>query len=95
MAQDGRLLERLSGYRLRILEQRKENPTVEELANPSQRDEWILTKKLTNQAQLLGVSSPEIAIAYLPSLHSLPVTARHQLELPLFRNRSRGGTSCA
>ena len=84
LAQDGRLLEKLSGYRLRILEQRKENPTVEELANPSQRDESILTRKLTNQAQLLGVSSPEIAIAYLPGLHSLPITARHQLELPLF-----------
>ncbi|WP_256871718.1 type I polyketide synthase [Nostoc sp. TCL26-01] len=81
---DGQLVERLSGYQLRILENRKDNPTVEELANPTQRDEWILRRKLSNQAHLFRVTAPEVALAYTPGIHSLSPSDRHKLEIPLF-----------
>ncbi|MBG1269561.1 type I polyketide synthase [Nostoc sp. WHI] len=81
---DGQLVERLNGYQLRILEHRKDNPTVEELADPSQRDEWILRRKLSNQAQLFRVAAPEVSLAYFPRIHALSATERHERELPLF-----------
>ncbi|GAB1542179.1 hypothetical protein NUACC21_48530 [Scytonema sp. NUACC21] len=81
---DGQVVERLNGYQLRILEHRKDNPTVEELADPSQRDEWILRRKLSNQAQILGVAAPEVSLTYVPGIHALSPTERHERELPLF-----------
>ncbi|MBW4605862.1 MAG: SDR family NAD(P)-dependent oxidoreductase [Hassallia sp. WJT32-NPBG1] len=81
---DGQLVERLNGYQLRILEQRKDNPTVEELADPSQRDEWILRRKLSNQAHLFRVAAPEVSLAYLPGIHALSAAERHERELPVF-----------
>ncbi|WP_414575509.1 SDR family NAD(P)-dependent oxidoreductase [Anabaena sp. CCY 9402-a] len=81
---DGQLVERLNGYQLRILEHRQDHPTVEELADPTQRDEWILRRKLSNQAHLLRVAAPEVALAYLPRIHTLSPVQRHELELPLF-----------
>jgi enediyne polyketide synthase len=81
---DGQLVERLNGYQLRILEHRKDNPTVEELADPSQRDEWILRRKLSNQAHLFRVAAPEISLAYLPGIHGLLPSERHERELPIF-----------
>lgn len=80
----GQIVERLNGYQLRILEHRKDNPTVEELADPSQRDEWILRRKLSNQAHLFRVAAPEISLAYLPGIHALPPSQRHERELPIF-----------
>ena len=81
---EGQLVERLNGYQLRILEQRKDNPTVEELADPSQRDEWILRRKLSNQAHLFRVAAPEVSLAYLPGIHALSPAERHERELPVF-----------
>ncbi|WP_373530447.1 SDR family NAD(P)-dependent oxidoreductase [Nostoc sp.] len=81
---DGQVVERLNGYQLRILEHRKDNPTVEELADPSQRDEWILRRKLSNQAHLFRVAAPEISLAYIPGIHALSPSDRHELELPIF-----------
>lgn len=69
---------------MRILEHRKDNPTVEELADPSQRDEWILRRKLSNQAHLFRVAAPEVSLAYLPGIHALPPSQRHERELPIF-----------
>jgi phosphopantetheinyl transferase len=81
---DGQLAERLNGYQLRILEHRKDNPTVEELVDPTQRDEWILRRKLSNQAHLFRVAAPKVSLAYLPGIHALSPAERHERELPLF-----------
>ncbi|MEH2270500.1 MAG: SDR family NAD(P)-dependent oxidoreductase [Nostoc sp.] len=84
LAADGRVMERLSSYQLRILEHREENPTAEDLADPSQRDEQILYRELSNRSPLFKVVAPEISLTYLPGIHALLPTERHQLELPLF-----------
>ncbi|MDZ8187165.1 MAG: SDR family NAD(P)-dependent oxidoreductase [Nostoc sp. ChiSLP02] len=84
VAPDGRVIERLNSYQLRILEHRQENPTAEDLADPSQRDELILARELSNRSPLFKVVAPEISLGYLPGIHTLLPTERHQLELPLF-----------
>jgi NAD(P)-dependent dehydrogenase (short-subunit alcohol dehydrogenase family)/acyl-CoA thioesterase FadM len=42
----GRVLERLSGYRLRILGERPDRPTAADLANPAERDQRLLEAAL-------------------------------------------------
>lgn len=83
-AADGRVIERLNSYQLQILEHRQENPTAEDLADPSQRDEQILGRELSKRSPLFKVVAPEISLAYVPGIHTLLRTERHELELPLF-----------
>ncbi|MEI2583443.1 SDR family NAD(P)-dependent oxidoreductase [Scytonema sp. PRP1] len=82
--QDGRVIERLEGYQLRILEHREEHPTAEDLANPSQRDEQILRSKLARWADDFKITVPEVSLAHLPGLHGLSAAERHQREVPIF-----------
>ena len=82
--EDGRVIERLEGYQLKILEHRENHPTVEELADPSQRDEQMLCNQLTRWADDFKITVPEVSLVYLPGLHGLSVAERHQRELPIF-----------
>lgn len=84
LTQDGRVLEKLSGYQVQLLEHREDNPTVEELAAPGQRDEALLRRKISDRARSFGVAVPEISLAYLPGLSTLLPAERHEQELPLF-----------
>lgn len=86
ITEDGRVVERLNGYQLRILEHRPANPTAEDLADPSQRDEQILLRELSLRSQTFKVTIPEASVVYLPGLHSLSGAERHQQELPVFYN---------
>ena len=82
---DGHIIERLNGYVTRLLEHREDNPSAEEIVDPSKRDETILRSKLSEQTELFDLSAPEIALANLPGLHLLPKEERHQRELPLLQ----------
>ncbi len=84
VTEDGRVVEKLSGYEARLLEHRQDNPTVAELADPQRRDEILLHKKISDRTGLFGVSTPEISLAYLPEMGTLPPDERHTQELPLF-----------
>ncbi|MGJ5672489.1 MAG: SDR family NAD(P)-dependent oxidoreductase [Nostochopsis sp.] len=84
VTEDGRVVEKLSGYEARLLEHRKDNPTVEELADPQRRDEVLLHKKISDRAHSFGVSAPEISLAYLPEISTLSPDERHAQELPSF-----------
>ncbi len=82
--EEGRVVERLSGYRARILEHRDDNPTADEIADPGARDDELLRRELASRAETLGVTTPEVALAYLPGMHALSREERHERELPLF-----------
>jgi len=84
VTEDGRIVEKLSGYEARLLEHRADNPTVAELANPQRRDEVLLHKKISDSAHFFGVSTPEISLDYLPEMGILSPAERHIHELPLF-----------
>jgi enediyne polyketide synthase len=80
----GRVVERLEGYRSRILERRDDHPTAEEIADPAARDAALLRRELAEAAQRFGVQAPELSLAYLPGLHALTREKRREAELPLF-----------
>ena len=78
----GHLLERLSGYRLRILNEDKTRPTAEDLANPNGRDEQLLEHALK---QLAGEDweCPSVAVENIRQLHDLPRDKRRRQERPV------------
>jgi NAD(P)-dependent dehydrogenase (short-subunit alcohol dehydrogenase family)/acyl-CoA thioesterase FadM len=78
---EGRVLEKLTGYWLRILEERPNNPTAEELAHPEGRDERILRRAL--EAVLPADGLPSIQLAHLAGLHALPRPERREREQPV------------
>jgi enediyne polyketide synthase len=82
--EDGRVIERLEGYYLKILEHREDRPTVEDLSDPSQRDEQILCSQLTHWADEFKITVPEVSLIHLPGLHEISTAERHQRELPVF-----------
>lgn len=79
----GDVLERLSGYRLRILEEHAENPTASELVNPQERDRAKLEQVLAGAFQQFGLTPPIVGLGYLPDLQSKPKKQRRTLERPL------------
>jgi enediyne polyketide synthase len=81
---EGRVLQRLGGYRLRILERIEDNPTAEAIADPRERDAEQVRRAFETRAAALGVRAPAPAFAYLGDLHSLSAADRHELERPLF-----------
>ncbi|MFY9580558.1 MAG: SDR family NAD(P)-dependent oxidoreductase, partial [Gaiellaceae bacterium] len=82
---DGRVLQRFERYRLRILERREDNPTAEEIADPSSRDAATVREELAARAARFGMHAPEPAFAYLGDMHALSADERHEREEPLFR----------
>jgi enediyne polyketide synthase len=84
VTENGQLIERLKGYQLKVLEHKEDNPTAEELANQSHRDEQLLLEKLNYQSKIFQVAVPESSLEHLPGLHSVSREERHEKELPVF-----------
>jgi NAD(P)-dependent dehydrogenase (short-subunit alcohol dehydrogenase family)/acyl carrier protein/3-hydroxymyristoyl/3-hydroxydecanoyl-(acyl carrier protein) dehydratase len=80
----GQVIEKLTGYQLKIMEHCADNPTAEELVNPEPRDQQLLYQELNQRAETLGIVPPQVTMAHLPGLHHLSLEERHKLEMPLF-----------
>ena len=80
---DGYVLEKISGYRLRILEEHLENPTAVELANPEVRDQLKIQQLLHDTFKKLGLKCPAIALGYTPDLADKSKKQRRQQERPI------------
>ncbi len=76
----GRIIERLDGYRLRILEHRPDNPSSEEIAEPSDRDERMLANRIAERARAFGLTSPALSLRYLRGMHGLAKEDRHRAQ---------------
>lgn len=85
ISENGRLVERIKGYVLRILEHHDDYPTAEEIADRGRLDERILREEITKRAQALGLLVPDISVAYMPGLHRLTKQERHKKQLPFLR----------
>jgi hypothetical protein len=81
---DGRVRERIVGFRARILERDSEQPTAEELADPGRRYSGVLRRALAEHARALHVRTPEVALTHLEGLHARTAEERRTLEQPLF-----------
>ena len=82
--EDGRVIEKLEGYQLQMIDHRPDHPTAEELANPGDRNEQLLHQELLQRAAALNVTVPKISLVEMPGMHNLSVEERHQRELPIF-----------
>jgi acyl transferase domain-containing protein/acyl-CoA thioesterase FadM/acyl carrier protein len=83
----GQVRERLTGYRARIIDHKKENPTAEELALPGQRDQEILLAELKKRESILPVhcTLPEFSSCFLPCLQHMKKEERRRKELPFIK----------
>ncbi|MCD6185421.1 MAG: SDR family NAD(P)-dependent oxidoreductase [Deltaproteobacteria bacterium] len=83
--QNGALVEKLTGYTLRILKDNIDNPTAAELACPDDRDNNMVNKVLGGFCDSLELERPAICLKYIPGIHALSKNERHQKELPLIQ----------
>lgn len=81
---DRRVIEKLEGYQLRIIEHRPDHPTAEELANRGDRHEQLLHQELVERAAAFDVTVPQISLVEMPGMHNLSAQERHQRQLPIF-----------
>ncbi|MGI2903112.1 SDR family NAD(P)-dependent oxidoreductase [Tolypothrix sp. VBCCA 56010] len=81
-SKQGYVVERLTGYRLRILEEHPENPTAVELAKPEARDESYLRHVLQTTCKALGLSQPAVALG-IPNLQGKNREQRRQQQRPI------------
>ena len=82
--EQGRVIEKLEGYQLQMIDHRPDHPTAEELANPGDRNEKLLQQELVERAAALNVIVPQISLVEMPGMHNLSAKERHQRELPIF-----------
>ncbi|GAX44303.1 beta ketoacyl-acyl carrier protein synthase [Tolypothrix sp. NIES-4075] len=81
-SEQGYVVERLTGYRLRILEEHPENPTAVDLAFPEARDEDHLRHILQTTCKALGLSQPAVALG-IPNLQGKNREQRRQQQHPI------------
>ena len=82
---EGRVIEKIQNYHLRILTHHDEFPTVHDLIDPTNRDRTLLYEKMAYWADNFRGSLPLLEIAYHPGIHSLTKKERHLIELPLIQ----------
>jgi enediyne polyketide synthase len=73
----GRTLLRLVDYQLKVLGRKMSNPTANELANPSARDEQLLHAQTEHWARALGVRAPQLTLGRIANLAQMPREERH------------------
>lgn len=81
----GRVVERLEGYRLHILAARPENPSAADLIAPDARDQRMVGRLVEAIGRDLEIDLPGIGLQHLNGLHQLGREERHQRELPLLQ----------
>jgi NADP-dependent 3-hydroxy acid dehydrogenase YdfG/acyl-CoA thioesterase FadM len=79
----GNVLERLSGYRLHILNHQPGNPEARDLVDPQDRDNRRMDELLDQYCNAFGFVKPAFSLGLLENIHWKPVGLRHQLELPI------------
>ncbi len=87
--ESGIVLEKLTGYRLRILEEHPENPTAEELAFPETRDRQLLDRALKSITDKFNLNLPAVALGVTPSIHQVSKQQRRQQEKPIVAHALR------
>ncbi|WP_266168842.1 type I polyketide synthase [Dyella subtropica] len=83
-AGDGRIIERLRGYRLKRVSMDPTAATPEDWVDPSRRDQQLLEAALDKACATLGLNQPNFVLAHAPQLAQMERTRRRLSELPLF-----------
>jgi enediyne polyketide synthase len=83
---DGKAVEKIVGYQLKILEVRKGFPNADELCLLSLKNENILKSKCQDIKEKLNIEFPNFTVMRYQSLARLAKEERHSLEANLFIN---------
>lgn len=81
--EEGRVIERLQEYRLRILTHHDDYPSVRDLIDPTQRDLDMIYGEMARWAEHFKGHLPLLEAAYFPGIHELSKEERHEIEMPL------------
>ncbi|TCW40538.1 acyl transferase domain-containing protein [Laceyella sacchari] len=80
-----RVIQRLNGYQVHLMERFPELPTANELCSPAYIDEQRLAKAIQSHAHTLEVDVPVITLTHCPGIHQQPREMRHEKLLPLYQ----------
>ncbi|HAK59113.1 MAG TPA: hypothetical protein DCO77_01850, partial [Nitrospiraceae bacterium] len=87
--QNGHVVERITGYVLKIMEHQADYPTPEEFADPGKRDENILRMELDRRVHQFDVMMPELVSTHMPGIHQVAKRDRHEQEVPFLQEAVR------
>ncbi|MEJ2640816.1 MAG: polyketide synthase dehydratase domain-containing protein, partial [Desulfosarcinaceae bacterium] len=87
--ENGTVLERLEGYRLKIIQHLPDYPTVAELLDPTRRDTRLRQERLGAIADQAALELPSVQLAYIDDIHTLSKQERHLKEQPLLKAIAR------
>jgi len=82
---DGRIVEKLHGYKVKIVEKIQNAPQVNDLILPDDWDESYINNRLQYYCQKINETPPLIALKHQSGFHEMEKTGRHRIEKDLFR----------
>ncbi|MBF0512332.1 MAG: hypothetical protein HQL13_08430, partial [Candidatus Omnitrophica bacterium] len=74
---------KIKDCRLKILENIPNNPSANDLADPTQRDQVTIENKINELAQQMGFIAPTVRYLFDSRLKTSSRQKRHQIETPL------------
>ncbi|MCK5831778.1 MAG: SDR family NAD(P)-dependent oxidoreductase [Methylococcales bacterium] len=80
---EGDVIERMEGYRIRILENREDYPVDKVLVAPKGHDEKSILLIASQCAQALEIELPKMKLDYIPNLSKMPKAHRHIVVKPI------------
>ncbi len=87
--ENGVVVERLQGYKTKIIEKLRDAPRPDDLKSPDEWDERQINLKLRSICARTGTSKPAVSIAHRSGLHEMSKAQRHDLEEELFERAYR------
>src|SRR3990172_6646783 len=81
----GRIIEKLHGYKGKIIEKMENAPQVNDLIAPDDWDEARINNKLHYYCQMINETPPLISLKHQSGFHEMEKTERHRIEKDLFR----------
>lgn len=81
----GRIIEKLHGYKGKIIEKLQNTPRINDLIAPDDWDESQINNKLQHYCQMINETPPLISLRHQSGFHAMEKTERHRIEKELFR----------
>lgn len=85
----GMVIERLQGYKTKIIEKVPDAPRPGDLKDPDEYDETRINLKVQSLCEGLETLSPAISVTHRSGLHEMSKASRHDLEAELFQKAYR------
>ncbi len=81
----GKCLEQLQTYRVKVLKGKEGLPEIKDLKSPAERDTGIVTRILEDACTRFSLDIPMFSLDAVPGIHEKDKEERHSLEQPLIR----------